>query len=117
MEFWVQIHGLPMENMNRETGRIIRDMMGIVIDVEDPMKNHVLMKTFLSRGYSQAFTHRFLYGRENLPNVWVQFKYERLQDSYCMNCGIIGHSKKECNKEMVIASWNPEVLDILLDYV
>ncbi|RYQ84613.1 hypothetical protein Ahy_B10g104050 [Arachis hypogaea] len=28
-------------------GRIIGDMMGIVIDVEDPMRNHVLMRTFL----------------------------------------------------------------------
>ncbi|RYR05788.1 hypothetical protein Ahy_B06g085599 [Arachis hypogaea] len=113
MEFWVQIHGLPLENMNSETGRIIRDMMGIVIDVEDPMKNHVLMRTFLRVRVAvdilKPLSTGFYMARENFPNIWVHFKYERLQDCYCMNCGVIGHSKKECNKEMAMAAWNPDV--------
>ncbi|RYQ81105.1 hypothetical protein Ahy_Scaffold1g107110 [Arachis hypogaea] len=106
MEFWVQIHRLPLENMNSETSRIIGDMMGIVIDVEDPMRNHVLIRTFLRVRVAvdilKPLATGFYMARENLPSIWVHFKYECLQDCYCMNYGVIRHSKKECNKEMII---------------
>ncbi|RYR78812.1 hypothetical protein Ahy_A01g003671 [Arachis hypogaea] len=45
--------------------------------------------------------------RNNLPNLWIRFKYERLQDCYCLNCGIIGHNKKECKNPTAMACWNP----------
>ncbi|KAL4350038.1 hypothetical protein AHAS_Ahas10G0102000 [Arachis hypogaea] len=113
MEFWVQIHGLPLENMNSETGRIIGDMIGIVIDMEDPMKNHVLMRTFLRVRVAvdilKPLPTGFYMARKNLPNICVHFKYERLQDCYCMNCGVIGHSKKECNKKMTMTVWNSDI--------
>ncbi|RYR24698.1 hypothetical protein Ahy_B02g058211 [Arachis hypogaea] len=54
--------------------------------------------------------------RENLLNlqIWngresvyeVDHKYMELWDSYCLNCGILGHVKKECRNSMAMASWN-----------
>ncbi|KAL4299518.1 hypothetical protein AHAS_Ahas17G0108900 [Arachis hypogaea] len=82
MEFWVQIHGLSLENINIETSRIIEDMMWIVIEVKDPMRNHVLMRTFLRVRVAvdifKTLPTDFYITRDNLPNTWVHFKYERL---------------------------------------
>ncbi|RYR51272.1 hypothetical protein Ahy_A06g026296 [Arachis hypogaea] len=44
-----------------------------------------------------------------IRNGWpwsVDFKYERIQDSYCLNCGILGHTKKEYRNPMAMASWD-----------
>ncbi|MED6113057.1 hypothetical protein PIB30_067456 [Stylosanthes scabra] len=44
--------------------------------------------------------------RPNLPKVWISFKYERIQNTYCLKCGVIGHNKKVCNKPVAAANWN-----------
>ncbi|QHO13825.1 uncharacterized protein DS421_15g518820 [Arachis hypogaea] len=107
IEFWVQIHGLPLEFINKETAKKIGDMMGNVKKVEDPMKDNILVKNFLrvrvALNVTEALPTGFWLERDNLPNCWIFFKYERLQDSYCLNCGILGHGRKECSGETNMA--------------
>ncbi|XP_072076770.1 uncharacterized protein At4g02000-like [Arachis hypogaea] len=111
LKFWVQIHGLPQKYINADTARDIGNRIGIVAEVEDPRMEEVLERTFLrvkvAIDVSKPLPTRFWMDRNNLPNLWIEFKYERLQDCYCLNCGIIDHSKKECKNPTAMACWNP----------
>ncbi|MED6149330.1 hypothetical protein PIB30_061322 [Stylosanthes scabra] len=44
--------------------------------------------------------------RQTLPKVWISFKYEQIQDTYCLRCDVIGHNKKVCSRPVAIANWN-----------
>ncbi|RYR07117.1 hypothetical protein Ahy_B05g074435 [Arachis hypogaea] len=78
IEFWVQIHGLPLEFINKETAKKIGDMMGNVKKVEDPMKDNILVKNFLrvrvALNVTEALPTGFWLERDNLPNCWIFFK-------------------------------------------
>lgn len=44
--------------------------------------------------------------RNNLPTMWVNFKFEMVQ-GYCYKCGIIGHEKRQCGRDKVMAPNDP----------
>ncbi|RYR72479.1 hypothetical protein Ahy_A02g006701 [Arachis hypogaea] len=58
---------------------------------------------------TKALPTGFWMSRDNLTDARIHFKYERLQDAYCLNCGVLGHGRKERNKERVMASWNSDM--------
>ncbi|RYR68792.1 hypothetical protein Ahy_A03g015258 [Arachis hypogaea] len=111
MEFWIQVHGLPVEKVNAETAKTIGDMIGIVGEVEDPIKEGTLQRNFLrfraAINIKQPLQTGFWLNRGNKPKSWISFQYERLQDNYCFKCGIIGHEKRNCDKPQVMACWDP----------
>lgn len=41
--------------------------------------------------------------RKDLPKVWVNIKYEKLQDM-CFKCGVIGHDQRGCKEEKEMSS-------------
>ncbi|KAK9994434.1 hypothetical protein SO802_024137 [Lithocarpus litseifolius] len=104
--FWVQIWGLPFENMSEEVGRDLGNRLGIYIETDK--------RSWLSE---QA---KFMRVRVDLPidrplrrggnivdpdgvKFWVSFKYERLP-TFCFFCGILGHDERHCSGN----SNNPE---------
>ncbi|RYR06079.1 hypothetical protein Ahy_B06g085878 isoform A [Arachis hypogaea] len=111
MEFWIQIHGIPLDLMDRETGVRIGDMLGVLAEAEDPKMDGILRRSYLrirvSINITKALPTGFWLDREDLPPLWVFFRYERLPDSYCFNCGILGHEKKTCKNPTAMASWDP----------
>lgn len=42
--------------------------------------------------------------RQDLPKIWIIYKYERLQD-ICFNCGILGHEQRTCKISKVMSSY------------
>ncbi|RYR28933.1 hypothetical protein Ahy_B01g053155 isoform B [Arachis hypogaea] len=111
MEFWIQVHGLPLDYMNKEIAIKVGDMMGIVAEVENPLVDGILRRSFLrikvGINITKALRTGFWLSREEMPKTWVFFKYERLPDCYCFKCGIIGHEKKNCSKPTAMACWDP----------
>ncbi|RYQ85434.1 hypothetical protein Ahy_B10g104998 [Arachis hypogaea] len=83
MKFWIQVHGIPLEFMEKETARLIGEMLGVLVEAEEPKTDGVLKKPYL------------------------RIRYERLPDSYCFNCGILGHEKKSCKNPTAMACWDP----------
>ncbi|RYR26624.1 hypothetical protein Ahy_B02g060896 [Arachis hypogaea] len=100
LEFWIQFHGVLLEFTNKEKARKIGELLEIVEELEDPIRENVLARTFLrvrtAINVNRELATGFWMERDALPPTWIHFKYERLQDAYCMNCGIISHGKREC---------------------
>jgi len=74
--FWVQVHGLPLQNMTTVNAIKIGKFIGTVLGVE----NGELLGIICNH-------HR--------SSIWVKFLYARLAD-YCSLCGLIGHRKNFC---------------------
>ncbi|RYR21043.1 hypothetical protein Ahy_B03g066279 [Arachis hypogaea] len=47
MEFWIQVHGIPHDHMNKETGILIGGMLGVLAEAEDPIVDGILRRSFL----------------------------------------------------------------------
>nr|XP_025616198.1 uncharacterized protein LOC112708234 [Arachis hypogaea] len=111
MEFWIQVHGIPHDLMEKETGTVIGEMLGVLAEAEDPKVDGVLKRSYLrirvSINITKALPTEFWLDRDEMPPLWVFFKYERLPDSYCFNCGILGHEKKTCKNPTAMACWDP----------
>nr|XP_023884141.1 uncharacterized protein LOC111996419 [Quercus suber]POE70813.1 uncharacterized protein CFP56_45449 [Quercus suber] len=96
--FWVQIWGLPFENMNDENGRDIGSKIRRVLEVDKRavladqakflrVRVEVQIDKPLRRG---GYVKNAEGGR-----FWVDFRYERLP-MFCYKCGILGHDEKHC---------------------
>ncbi|RYR27576.1 hypothetical protein Ahy_B01g051592 [Arachis hypogaea] len=111
IEFWIQVHGIPHDYMDKETEILIGKMLGVLTEAEDPKVDGVLRRPYMrirvSINITKALPTGFWLDRKKLPPLWVFFKYERLPDSYCFNYGILGHEKKTCKNPMAMACWDP----------
>ncbi|RYR51026.1 hypothetical protein Ahy_A06g026081 [Arachis hypogaea] len=97
--------------MNKETRTLIEGMLGVLAEAEDAKIEGILMRSFLrirvGINITRALPTGFWLEREELPPLWVFFKYERLPDIYCFNYGIIGNEKKNYRNSAAMACWDP----------
>ncbi|KAI7991576.1 hypothetical protein LOK49_LG12G02484 [Camellia lanceoleosa] len=98
--FWVQAHGLPIQNMTKQNGLILGNRLGKVLSVEAPQDGLLLHRSFLRIRVEINIQHplpRGLWLKRSPGNngVWINFKYEKLTD-FCYDCGRIGHDNKSC---------------------
>ncbi|XP_072071989.1 uncharacterized protein [Arachis hypogaea] len=111
MEFFIQAHGIPHDLMDKETGILIGEILGVLAEAEDSKVDGILRRPYLRIrviiNITNALPIGFWLDIEKTRPLWVFFKYERLPDSYCFNCGILGHEKKICKNPTVMAYWDP----------
>lgn len=97
--FWVQIHGLPCQNMTIKNVVMIRKALGEILGVENLDTSRLLCRQYLrvkvDIDTSQPLKPGFHLPRPNKTSLWISFRYERLGD-YCTKCGLIGHKKLGC---------------------
>ena len=114
---WVRLYGIPMGMMDRETGALIGEQIGEVLDMDlddngfafgQFMRIKVRMDITvpLMRGITfdddedeqnqkDKKMVRGENGKMEEQKKMVSFEYEHLPD-FCYNCGIIGHGEKAC---------------------
>ena len=96
--FWVQIWGLPFENLSEDVGKDLGNNLGRYLETD---KRMWLMEQarFLRVRVDIPF-NKPLHRGGNILNLdeektWVNFKYERLP-FFCYVCGYLGHDEKHC---------------------
>jgi hypothetical protein len=97
--FWVQVHGLPGQNMAAVNAVIIAQRLGKVLAVDHHDAKGLICQPFLRFRVELDATQPLIPGF-NLPRsgrdpLWISFRYERLGD-YCTLCGLIGHKRNQC---------------------
>lgn len=108
--FWIQVHNLPLEHMNVFNAWKLLQKIGEVLEIENPIVDGNLLRTFIRGRVKLDLDKPLPIGcwapKSNLPNLWITYKYERLQ-SLCYKCGIIGHDQKSCPKPTVMSPLDP----------
>uniref|UniRef100_A0A2N9J298 CCHC-type domain-containing protein n=1 Tax=Fagus sylvatica TaxID=28930 RepID=A0A2N9J298_FAGSY len=98
-DFWVQIHGLPLNRQNPQNLQKLRRILGFVLEEdligngEGEDKRYVRVR--VSLGVDNPLIIGFLLDKESLPTLWIPFKYEKL-GNFCYGCGRLGHDIKDC---------------------
>ncbi|OMO97767.1 hypothetical protein CCACVL1_04463 [Corchorus capsularis] len=109
INFWVQVHQLPLEFMTLNNARKIGKSLGTVLDIEDPDWVNGFGRSFMrikiAMNLNRALTGRFKVPRGEGESISTVVKYEKLGD-FCYNCGFLGHGDKNCDKP-TIAEGNP----------
>lgn len=97
--FWVQVHGLPRQNMTIRNAIMIGKALGSLLEVENLdtsgliCRQHLRFKVELNA--SCLLVPGFSLPRPGKESLWISFRYKRLGD-YCIMCGLIGHKKLSC---------------------
>ncbi|OMO83330.1 hypothetical protein COLO4_22586 [Corchorus olitorius] len=101
INFWVQVHKLPIEMITRSNADIIGSKLGRIIHVEEPITAGGLGRNFLririELCVDNALVSGFWVPRRNLEKIWGEVKYEHLSD-FCYGCGKLGHVVKNCSE-------------------
>ncbi|KAH7520457.1 hypothetical protein FEM48_Zijuj08G0145900 [Ziziphus jujuba var. spinosa] len=96
--FWVQIHGLPLQFLNKENACKIGVLLKEVIRCEDSSRKNLLGLKYLRIQVEVHISKPLLTGffqKIGSNRTWIQFCYERRRD-FCYKCGVIGHLKNSC---------------------
>ena len=96
---WVQIWGLPFENMTEDNGREIGNKIGSVLEV-DKRAIQADQAKFLRIRVEMQLDKPLRRGGGYVKNdeggrIWVDFRYERLP-IFCYICEILRHDEKHC---------------------
>jgi hypothetical protein len=97
--FWIQIHGLPLENMTNKNAVAIGKGIGELKKVDDIEGDNITFRSYLrilvEINVQKPLKPGFFFQRGQEEPTWISFRYERL-DSYCTLCGKIGHQHSSC---------------------
>lgn len=99
--FWVQIHGLPVEKMNRANAITIGQRFQKLLAIESSPDGILLGRSFLRVrvviNLSQPLPKGFWLRKRTaqMKDLWISYKYEKLSD-FCYSCGRIGHDNRGC---------------------
>ncbi|KAL0435602.1 UNVERIFIED_CONTAM: hypothetical protein Sradi_0268100 [Sesamum radiatum] len=94
--FWVQAHGLPMNYFTLQNGSKIGALLGVFVSADYQISYRRFLRLRVVVDVRKPILTGFWLERCGLPNVWVDFKYEKL-GVFCYRCGRIGKNFWSCN--------------------
>ncbi|KAL5823176.1 hypothetical protein ACOSQ4_021076 [Xanthoceras sorbifolium] len=99
VQFWIQLHNVPLVCMTKEIGWALGNKLGRVLDIDAGATGDCLGR-FLRVRVTIDVTkplNRFLRVclSEGDPDTVLLLRYERLTE-FCFQCGVVGHVVREC---------------------
>ncbi|KAI8005103.1 hypothetical protein LOK49_LG08G00439 [Camellia lanceoleosa] len=99
-QFWVQVHGLPVQKLTKQNGEILGNRIGRLVRVEAHAEGLLLYRSFLrirmEIDIQQPLPRGLWLQRgQGQSDSWLTFKYEKLSN-FCYDCGRLGHENHTC---------------------
>lgn len=98
VDFWVQVHNLPIGFMTELVGKLLGNYIGEFLDY-DPSNNSCVWRTYMriwvKVDVRQPLKKDYKVQMEGGEWCLVQFKYEKLTSFYFV-CGLLGHAEQNC---------------------
>lgn len=98
IDFWVQLHSLPLSIVSPANIKLIGDHSGTILDIE-PIPFGLACKKFVrirvELDVLMPLKIGFLFPHDNKPLTHIIFKYEKLSD-FCFHCGCLDHMISSC---------------------
>ncbi|KAL5862997.1 hypothetical protein ACOSQ3_000511 [Xanthoceras sorbifolium] len=99
VQFWVQLHNVPLVCMTKEIGWALGSKIGRVMDIDVGATGDCLGRFLRVRVVIDITKPLNRYLRVGLsegdPDTVLLLRYERLTE-YCFQCGVVGHVVREC---------------------
>lgn len=108
--FWIQIHNILILCMNKETGLFLVQKVEIVKEIDMGVEGDCLgkfIRAIVEVDVSKPLERCFDVDTEGDKPFTVFIMYERLSE-YCFDCGLIGHTNKECPTEDPNRTYDPK---------
>ncbi|KAK6164465.1 hypothetical protein DH2020_001329 [Rehmannia glutinosa] len=109
--FWVQAHGLPLDYLTNQNGSKIGELLGTFVYTDWEIccgkfscRKFLRLKVVLD--VRKPILTGFWLKRNGLPDVWIDFKYEKL-GVFCYKCGLIGNNYRTCKFPSGNAKFGP----------
>ena len=100
VDFWVQIHNLPVLSMKRRVAIALGGYIGEVLPTslqEEEVGTGKYMRVRVRVDITEPLCRGRKIGLGNDTEGWVSFQYERLPN-FCYWCGIPTHSERDCEE-------------------
>jgi hypothetical protein len=98
-DFWVQIHGLPLDRQNEVNLKRLGGILGTVLEVDlagnGTRAGCRFVRVRVGLDVNLPLKTGFPLERDKLPVLWIPFKFEKL-GSFCYSCGVLGYDIRGC---------------------
>ena len=98
VNFWVQLHGLPVSRLNEKHAYGIGETLGAVSKAfhEGELFGGNFLRVRVGVNVAQPLNRGRIVRLGTDEEAWVSFKYEKMPN-FCYWCGMVSHDAKECS--------------------
>lgn len=102
VDFWIQIHNLPMELMSEAIGKQLGNFFGTFLQYDSNNNSSIwreFMRLRIRVDVRKPLKRKKKICRRDRTEVVVNCKYEKLGD-FCFICGLLSHTERFCTKKL-----------------